>query len=155
MSYLLDTCIVSKLSKISLASNDVLKNWILSRPETEYFISVLTIGEIQFGISKLRSVEGRKKAALEAWLLADLIPRFKDRILPIDDHTATFWGMMRGRASQHGRLYPVIDALIAASALQHNLILVTENVKDFHDTGVIVINPLQRTNLTLDYSAVN
>lgn len=141
MSYLLDTCIISKLRKISIESNDSLQNWILSHPETEYFISVLTVGEIQYGISKLNSTEDRKKTLLEEWLLADLIPRFKNRILPIDSHTATLWGIMRGRQSRKGRLYPVIDSLIAATALQHNLILATDNVVDFQDTGAIVVNP--------------
>jgi hypothetical protein len=108
-----------------------------------YYISVLTLGEIQYGISKLPPAEAGKRAILEDWLLGDLIPKFKDRILPVDDHTVSIWGNMRGKAAQNRYTLPVIDALIAATAVQHNLILVTENIKDFNQTGAYLINPCQ------------
>lgn len=95
-----------------------------------HFISVLSIGEIQAEISKLNigNEEAKKKRMIfEDWLLSDLIPRFKDRIL--DKHTASLWGTIKGEAHSHNRTLPVIDSLIAATALQHNLILVTENTK--------------------------
>lgn len=142
MSYLLDTCIISRLRKIKSNPIDQLKNWILSHPENYYFLSVLTIGEIQAGISKLNRGD-EKKMILEDWLLTDLIPRFRDRILPIDEHTSTLWGSLKGEAFKRNKTLPVIDSLIAATAIQHNLILVTENTKDFIDTGVRLINPLQ------------
>lgn len=146
MSYLLDTCIISKLRKIKHEPKSLLKDWILSHPETYYFLSVLTVGEIQAGISRLnqkKEEENRKRMMLEDWLLSDLIPRFRDRILQIDDHTCSIWGVMKGEAFKRNRTLPVIDALIAATAIQHNLILVTENTKDFIETGVRLINPLQ------------
>lgn len=144
MSYLLDTCIVSKLRKIKTEPNSHLSSWILSHPETNYFLSVLTIGEIQAGISKLsrhKEEENRKRMIYEDWLLSDLIPRFKDRILCIDEYTSNIWGIMKGEASRRNRTLPLIDSLIAATAIQHSLILVTENIKDFIDTGVRLINP--------------
>ncbi len=146
MSYLLDTCIISKVRKIKNEPNGQLKFWILSHPETYYFLSVLTIGEIQAGISKLKKQneeDNRKRMIYEDWLLSDLIPRFKDRILPIDEHTCTIWGAMKGEAFKRNRTLPVIDSLIAATAIQHNLILVTENTKDFIDTGARLINPFE------------
>lgn len=146
MSYLLDTCIISKLRKIKNEPNAQFKFWILSHPETYYFLSVLTIGEIQAGISKLnpqREEENRKKIIFEDWLLSDLMPRFKDRILCIDEHTTSIWGAMKGEAFKRNRTLPVIDSLIAATAIQHNLILVTENTKDFIGIGVRLINPLE------------
>ena len=150
MSYLLDTCIVSKLRKIKSEPDNQLRNWILSHSETYYFLSVLTLGEIQAGISKLnqrKEEENRKRMIFEDWLLSDLIPRFRDRILPIDEHTSSIWGTMRGEASMRNRTLPVIDSLIAATAIQHNLILVTENTKDFVETGVRLINPLQALSI--------
>lgn len=144
MSYLLDTCILSKLRKIKNESDVRLKAWILSHPESFYYISVLSIGEIQAGISKLnaKNEEHKKKRMIyEDWLLGELIPRFKDRILDIDKHTASLWGTMKGEAQIQNRTLPVIDSLIAATAIQHNLILVTENVKDFISTGVKLFNP--------------
>lgn len=146
MSYLLDTCILSKLRKIKTETDRGLKDWILSHPESFYYISVLTIGEIQAGISKLntqKSEEKKKKVVFENWLYSDLIPRFQDRILSIDEHTCSIWGTMKGDAFRRQRTLPVIDSLIAATAIQHNLILVTENTKDFVETGVRMINPIE------------
>ena len=141
MTYILDTCIISKLRKLKYQPNASLQHWFLSHPEKSYFISVLTIGEIQYGISKLKTDE-QKKMILEEWLFADLIPRFEGRILPIEIHTVSIWGTMRGKLqAKKGFILPVIDSLIAATALQHNFILVTDNVKDFKETGVSLINP--------------
>ncbi len=143
MTYLLDTCIISKLRKIKHEPDQLLQSWILSHPENHYFLSILTIGEIQMGISKLEINSGKKKkAVLEDWLLGDLIPRFKDRILHLDIHTAMIWGAMKGEALKQGYNLPVIDSLIASTAIQHNLIVVTENTKDFSQTGARIINPL-------------
>lgn len=139
MTYLLDTCIVSKLRKIKNESDAQLQEWVLSHSENHYFLSVLTIGEIQMGISKL---DGNKKGVLENWLLGELIPRFKDRILVFDNHTASIWGEIKGTALKRGYNLPVIDSLIAATAIQHNLIVVTENTKDFNQTGARLLNPL-------------
>lgn len=141
MSYLLDTCIISKLRKLKKEPNPFLESWILDHSESNWHLSVLTIGEIQFGISRLKSAEIVHKRILEEWLLADLIPRFKGRIFPVDDHTTSIWGTLRGQQQKKGNIIPVIDSLIAATAIQHNLILVTENIKDFQATGVRLINP--------------
>ena len=141
MSYLLDTCILSKGRK-SNPDSEKLKQWLDTHPETSYFISVLSIGEIQAGISKLSQEEHKKKMVFEDWLLGNLIPRFEHPILGIDIHTCSLWGQLRGEAQSRGRPIPAIDALIAASAIQHQLILVTENTKDFLATGVHLLNPL-------------
>lgn len=142
MSYLLDTCILSKGRKTDSDSHK-LKQWIDQHPETSYFTSIVCIGEIQAGISKLKQEEHKKRMIFENWLLSDLIPRFQDRILGIDIHTCLLWGQLRGEAQRKGRTLPVIDALIAASALQHQLILVTENTKDFSNINLPLFNPFQ------------
>ena len=142
MSYLLDTCILSKVRKLNTDS-ERLKKWLDRHPETSYFISVLSIGEIQAGISKLHEKEHEKKTVFERWLLGSLIPRFEHRILGVDVHTCSLWGKLRGEAQKRGKPLPAIDALLAASAIQHQLILVTDNSKDFEATGVQLFNPFK------------
>ena len=141
MSYLLDTCILSKVRKANHPESERIKRWLGKHAETSFFISVVSIGEIQAGISKLKIEEHPKKMVFENWLLGELIPRFNDRILPVDVHTCFLWGKLLGEAQRKGHLLPAIDALIAASAIQHQLILVTDNTKDFLHTGVPLFNP--------------
>lgn len=147
MSYLLDTCILSKLRKIKIHPNRNFEIWLKSHVETAYYINVLTIGEIQKGISKLKEQEIQSKRILENWLLCDLIPRFEGRILSIDSETTSIWGELCGRCQKKGIALPVIDSLLAASAIQYNLILVTENIKDFIHTGSRLFNPFEETQL--------
>lgn len=142
MTYLLDTCILSKARKPN-SDSIKLTYWLDQHPETSYFISVLSIGEIQAGIAKLKEEEREKRPVFEKWLLHNLIPRFEGRILEIDANTCLLWGNLRGEAQKRGRLLPSVDALIAASAIQHQCILVTDNVKDFSATGVRLLNPLE------------
>ena len=142
MTYLLDTCIVSKLPKMIARGDLQLQDWISKHLESAYFISVVTIGEIQAGISKLTSPhDARKKMVLEEWLIADLIPRFSGRIIAVDEIVAKKWGQIVGEAKSRGICIPSNDALLAACAATHNLIVVTENVKDFENSGVSVFNP--------------
>jgi predicted nucleic acid-binding protein len=142
MSYLLDTCILSKARKINQPDSDKLRRWLDKHPDANFFISVISIGEIQAGISKLKKEESVKKNTFENWLLGDLVPRFGDRILPVDVSTCFIWGQLRGEAQKQGVILPATDALIAATAIQYQMILVTENVRDFTPTGVPIFNPL-------------
>jgi toxin FitB len=144
MSYLLDTCILSKLRKINKQPNEKLEKWVSKNHESHYFISTLTIGEIQSGISKLslkKQDEKKKRLILENWFLEDLIPRFNNRILNVDSTVALVWGRLLGESRQRGIAVPVVDGLIAATAIAHDLTLVTENVSDFIETGVRLFNP--------------
>ena len=143
MSYLLDTCILSALRKISTHPNLQLQTWIDKHSELSFFTSVLCIGEIQKGIAKLGNNNGIKKALLEDWLDNDLIPRFGKRMLPIDMHTVFIWGNLCG----NNKTLPVIDSLLAATAIQHHLTIVTQNIKDFKPTGVRLINPMEEVLL--------
>jgi len=143
MSYLLDTCILSKLRKIRKQPDIKLENWIKKHNENLYFISALTIGEIQSGISKLnlKNEERQSRLILEDWLHEELILRFHNRILAVDIEVALTWGKLSGENKQQGIIIPIVDGLIAATAIVHNLTVVTENVNDFIETGARIFNP--------------
>jgi len=78
---------------------------------------------------------------LERWLDRDLPEWFEDRILPVDQSIADRWGLLRAQAQLKGRPLSVIDAILAATALQHNLTLVSRNVSDFSVVGLAIVNP--------------
>jgi hypothetical protein len=111
-------------------------DWIDAQEEQLFHLSVLTLGEIRRGIVQL--APSRRRRDLAAWLSGDLLTRFAGRILQIDQEVADRWGHLAGakRAT-----IPVIDGLLAATALQHNLTLVTRNTKDMTRTGVGLFNP--------------
>jgi len=137
MRYLLDTCIILELPKQNPDPNVV--KWIRSQHETDFCLSVLTFGEIQKGISKL--VDSEKKILLQEWLNFELKTRFENRILEISGSIAQKWGEIQGCAEQRGNKMPVIDSLIAATGLVHNLTVVTRNIDDMKQSGVTLLNP--------------
>lgn len=137
MKYLLDTCLISELVKKE--PNPGVVNWLDEQDEQTLFLSVLNLGELQKGISKLP--EGRKKDELQAWIGLDLVERFAGRILDIDLDTALCCGRIQGEAERTGEKLPVMDSLIAATAAAHGLVVVTRNVRDMERCGVRVCNP--------------
>ena len=137
MKYLLDTCVISELTKIRPRKNVI--KWIASIEESFLYLSVLTIGEILKGITMLR--DSKKKAALQDWVHADLLNRFENRILPISVRIATTWGEIQGKAEQDGRTLPAIDSLIAATAIVHDLTVVTRDTGHMKNTGAMIYNP--------------
>lgn len=137
MKYLLDTCLISELVKKE--PNPGVVSWLDGQDEQKLFLSVLNLGELQKGISKLPG--GAKKDELQAWVALDLVERFTGRILEIDIETALSWGKLQGEAEQAGEKLPVMDSLIAATAAAHGLVVVTRNVKDMERCGVKVCNP--------------
>lgn len=137
MKYLLDTCLISELVKKE--PNAAVLNWLDEQNEQNLFLSVLTLGELQKGISKLS--DGTKKDELQAWVTLDLVERFTGRTLELDLETALCWGKLQGVAEQAGEKLPVMDALIAATAVAHGLVVVTRNVRDMERCGVRVCNP--------------
>jgi predicted nucleic acid-binding protein len=147
MSYLLDTCILSKLRRIAKFPNPILQSWIEGNPSHLYFISAFSVAEIQSGIAKLDETNyerKKQKIELEDWLVNKLIPGFERRILDFDLPLALRWGTLIGSCKQKGINLPLIDSLIAATAVHHDLILVTENVNVFIHTNARIINPLQQ-----------
>lgn len=137
MKYLLDTCLISELVKRE--PNPGVVNWLDEQDEQTLFLSVLNLGELQKGISKLPN--GTKKDELQSWIALDLVERFTGRILDIDLETALCWGRIQGEAEQAGLNLPVMDSLIAATAAAHGLVVVTRNVRDMERCGVKVCNP--------------
>ncbi|MBN8215764.1 MAG: type II toxin-antitoxin system VapC family toxin [Spirochaetes bacterium] len=140
MNYLLDTCVISELAKPVPEARVV--EWIRSCDEDRLFLSVLTLGEIQKGISRL--ADGKRKNAIQRWLDGELRVRFEGRILPIDEEVALGWGLMQGEAEAKGRRVPALDGLIAATALVHQCTVATRNTADVEPTGARVFNPWER-----------
>lgn len=137
MNYLLDTCLLSELSR-----NDPdpgVADWIAQVEEGRLFVSALSLGEIQKGIGKLKS--GKRKTAIQTWLDRDLLLRFSERLLPIDQEVALEWGLLCAALEAKGRPAPVIDSLLAATAVTYNLAIVTRNQKDFQELPVKTVNP--------------
>jgi predicted nucleic acid-binding protein len=137
--FLLDTNIVSELVKPHPEPRVI--SWVSATAEHLLYLSVLTLGEIRKGISFLPSTT--RRAALEAWLDSDLVLRFEGRILSIDRATADRWGRIAGSAAARQHPIAVIDGLLAATALHHNLTLVTRNTADLAASGVPLLDPWQ------------
>lgn len=135
--FLLDTNIISNLLKPR--PDAALRSWIDTRDEESLYLSVLTLGEMRQGIEMAAS-DGRKRSKLET-ALADFRARFTGRVLSIDDVVAETWGEMMGRARVGGAPLSSTDALIAATAIVHRLVVVTGNVRHFDRTGAHVFNP--------------
>jgi predicted nucleic acid-binding protein len=138
MSFLVDTNVLSEFFK-KVQHPGVMRWFEQTDPESQ-FISVLTVGELRKGIVRLPA--SRRSEALEEWL-AELIEGASDRILPFTLETANRWASMRADMEQAGRIIPVIDGLIAATALEHGLQIVTRNTADFSSVAVGVINPFE------------
>lgn len=116
--------------------NPTVLQWFKDRPASTLFLSVLTLGEIRKGIETISQVDRRQ--VLIDWLETDLAAFFTGRILAVDVAVADRWGRLVAGA---GRPLPAIDSLLAAIALEHDLVLVTRNTKGFESLGVSLINP--------------
>lgn len=137
MKYLLDTCFVSDMVKP--VPNPGVVEWLSRQPEATLFLSVVTLGEIQAGISKLP--ESRRQAMLTSWIANDLMQRFQGRILPVDTEVALVWGIKRGETAARGEVLPLADSQIAATAIVRGLTVVTRNVADIQRCGALTLNP--------------
>ena len=102
-------------------------------------LSVLTLGEIRKGLAGL--AQGKRRTRLESWLEVELQTRFAGRILPVDTAIADRWGVIAAEAKRRGKALSVIDGLLAATALHHNLTVVSRNASDFTGVQVQVLNP--------------
>lgn len=137
MSYLIDTNVLSELRRKQPDANVVA--WFKQRPRQSLYLSVLTLGEIRKGIERLDAVPGSlRRQTLVDWLEQDLPTFFLGRLLPVDPQVADRWGRLLASAA---RPLPAIDGLLAATALHHDMTLVSRNVKDFIGLNLDIINP--------------
>lgn len=137
--YLLDTNVISELVRPKPERR--VMEWMEAADESVLYLSVLTLGEIRKGVAG--QVQGKRRTHLETWLEVDLQSRFSGRIVPIDSAIADRWGLLVAEAKRKGRVLAVIDGLLAATALHHNLTVVSRNASDFKDAQVQVLNPWQ------------
>ena len=128
MSWLLDTCAISEYAK-KTPSADVIA-WLDEQDETSLFISVITLGELEKGILKLRTREPQRSQKLTAWL-AKVEQRFAGRILPLDASVLHAWAQLSAQAELAGQPLPIMDGLIMATVQCHGLTVVTRNLQDF------------------------
>jgi len=137
--YLLDTNVISELVK-PLPHENVWE-WVNALPDEQLFISSITIGELQRGIELLPP--SKRRSDYEHWLQEQILTQYADRIIAVDTMVMLQWGTLMAQTAAIGRSLPVFDSLLAATALTHNMHLVTRNAQDFADTGVQVVNPWQ------------
>ena len=137
LKYLLDTCVVSEFVKPRPEKK--VQSWLNSLDADRVYLSVVTLGEIQRGISEKPA--SNRRTELEEWLNGDLIVQFSDRILPLNHETFISWGQIVAPLKALGRPMGVMDSLIAATALHHKMVLVTRNVSDFESVKLSLFNP--------------
>ena len=137
MKVLLDTNVLSEVRRP--APEPKVLGWLDTIDEDRAFISVASIAELRRGIALME--DGRRRAALAAWLAVDLPGRFSGRILAIDPAVAERWGDVMAQARQSGVALSVMDGFFAATALVGELVLATRNTKDFAPLGVPLFNP--------------
>ncbi len=135
--FLLDTNVVSEATKVR--PDRTAQAWLASQRLDECCVSALTLGEIQFGISRLSAAARQNE--LTRWLHAELIPAFRDRILAFDRDVALAWGELVALAVAQGKTLPIVDSQIAATAKAHGLTLATRNLRDFSELGIELIDP--------------
>src|ERR1035438_1111680 len=135
--FLLDTNCVSELVRVKPEPR--VTEWMEATDEALLYLSVVTLGEIRKGLASL--AQAKRRTHLETWLEVDLQARFAGRILPIDAPVADRWGLLAAQAKRRGMPLPIIDGLLAATALHYNLTVVTRNSSDFRNAQVQVLNP--------------
>ena len=135
--FLLDTNCISEL--VRPQPEPRVMEWIEAADEAMLYLSVLTVGEIRKGLAGLP--QAKRRTRLETWLAVELQARFAGRIVPIDAAIAERWGLIAAEARRKGKALSVIDGLLAATALHHNLTVVSRNAREFANTQVPVLNP--------------
>jgi predicted nucleic acid-binding protein len=135
--FLLDTNCISELIRPRPEPRVV--EWMRAVDESLLYLSVLTLGEIRAGAASLP--QSKRRACLESWLELDVRVRFSGRILALDDVVADRWGWLTAEAERRGRPLPAFDGLLAATAIEHNLTVVSRNVGDFAHARVPILNP--------------
>jgi toxin FitB len=139
-AFLLDTNVVSET--VRLRPEPRVTDWIARQPNDALFLSVLTLGELRRGF--ITAPDPQRRARLERWLETDVLRWFEGRILPVTREIADHWGVIDGTCQLRGTKANTVDGLIAATALEHGLTVVTRNVKDFALFSVSLFNPWEK-----------
>jgi toxin FitB len=137
LSYLLDTNVVSELRKRTRASATV-SSWFAGVDANDLFLSALVVGELRQGTERIRRRDPVAAERLERWMLA-LVESYAERILPVDQRIAELWGRLNVPDP-----LPAVDGLMAATAIVHDLTLVTRNTRQVARTGVRLHDPFRR-----------
>jgi hypothetical protein len=137
--YLLDTNVISEIRKHKSKIDTNVSNWASKNNSIEMFTSVICVSELHTGILKLENKEPPQGTAIRTWFDDQFIPDFKDRILDIDLDVAKIAAELQASGPKS-----FSDCLIASTAIQHNLTLVTRNVKDFRNINVKIFNPWEK-----------
>ena len=138
IGWLLDTNVVAEI--ISQGGSQRVKAWAAGQDEATLHLSILTIGEYEKGIANLPDEEPRRASFMT--LRDSLVERFGERLLPVSDAVVRRWGVISGHVRREtGHPPPVIDTLLAATAIEHDLYLATRNVRDVRASGAAVFNP--------------
>ena len=135
--FLLDTNIPSEMTRLNPQPS--VSGWLDDADDNQLYFSVVSLGEVLKGVTPLS--ESKRRSELQQWLDETLRPWFEGRILPVNQPIAERWGVLAGQCQLRGRPLKVIDGFIAATAVEHDLTVVTRNVKDFAGLGVTVFNP--------------
>jgi predicted nucleic acid-binding protein len=135
--FLLGTNCISEVVRVS--PDPRVLSWLGAAEESLLYLSVLTLGEIRKGVAAL--TQSKRRTLLESWLEVELHARFAGRILSIDAAVADRWGALATEVKAKGAALSTIDGLLAATALHHNLTIVSRNVGGFAHMQVSVLNP--------------
>ena len=139
MRYLVDTCVLSELRKKKPSPSVV--SWMKRHfANNEFFVSSITIAEIERGIHRLKHGDPRRDLLI-SWLENEILGQYDDSIIPFDLAVAKKWGEIMAEADAVGHTRPPLDAQIVATALVHNLVIVTRNVADMDFANVKIVNP--------------
>lgn len=136
MKYLLDTCVLSELVKPTPEPKVVA--WVNQQAEDCLFVSSITLAELLKGIAKLQ--DSQRKTALTEWV-SKIQEEMANRILSFERATAGYWANMCAKAENSGKPLSAFDSLIASTAIEHGLVIVTRNTRDFESAPVMLINP--------------
>jgi predicted nucleic acid-binding protein len=114
-------------------------DWVDAQNNASLYLSVVSVGELRRGFTILP--QSKRRTQLEQWFEQYLLPLFNGRILPVTQSVGNRWGILGGECQLRGTPLNTADGMIAATALEHGLTLVTRNVKDFAGLGVVLLNP--------------